>query len=93
MCARVLVVDDDPVNAELLGYLLRAFGHEAILTLGGRTVCNLLRTLRALAPGHPSSYHRVFSKRRWSSWRLARLLAGWIFDAMTETKQVTWELS
>jgi hypothetical protein len=51
-----------------------------ILTIGQRTVCNLLRTLGALAPGHPSSYHRVFSKRRWSSWRLARGLAGWVFD-------------
>ena len=54
----------------------------AILTLGGRTICNLLRTLRALAPGHPSSYHRVFSKRRWSAWRLARCLAGWIFNRL-----------
>lgn len=35
MCARVLVVDDDPVNVELLGYLLRAFGHEAVLALDG----------------------------------------------------------
>src|ERR1700730_8851670 len=51
-----------------------------ILTVGGRTVCNLLRTLGALAPGHPSSYHRVFCQRRWSSWRLARALAGWVFD-------------
>ena len=51
----------------------------ALLTLGGRTVCNLLRTLGALAPGHPSSYHKVFSHRRWSGWRLARLLAGWVF--------------
>jgi hypothetical protein len=50
------------------------------LTIGGRTICNLLRTLGALAPGHPSSYHRVFSKRRWSSWRLAQRLAGWVFD-------------
>jgi hypothetical protein len=51
-----------------------------LLTIGSRTVCNLLRTLGALAPGHPSSYHRVFSKRRWSSWRLARGLAAWVFD-------------
>jgi hypothetical protein len=51
-----------------------------LLTLGRRTVCNLLRTLGALAPGHPSSYHRLFSQRRWSSWRLARGLAGWVFD-------------
>src|SRR5947209_17942229 len=51
-----------------------------ILTIGGRTICNLLRTLGALAPGHPSSYHRVFCRRRWSSWRLARGLAGWVFE-------------
>src|SRR4051794_26186541 len=51
-----------------------------ILTSAGRTICNLLRTLGALAPGHPSSYHKVFCKRRWSSWRLARSLAGWVFD-------------
>jgi hypothetical protein len=44
----------------------------AILTLGGRTVANLLRGLGALAPGHPTSYHRVFSRSRWSPWALAR---------------------
>jgi len=47
----------------------------AILTLGGHTITNLLRVLGALAPGHKSSYHRVFSRDRWSSWRLARLFA------------------
>src|SRR3954447_9768615 len=52
----------------------------SLLTIGQRTVCNLLRTLGDLAPGHPSSYHRIFSQRRWSSWRLARGLAGWVFD-------------
>jgi DDE superfamily endonuclease len=44
----------------------------AILTTGRRTISNLLRALRGMAPGHPSSYHRVFSRRRWSSWPLAR---------------------
>jgi DDE superfamily endonuclease len=44
----------------------------AILTVGGRTVANLLRYLGALAPGHSSSYHRVLSHRRWRSRRLAR---------------------
>jgi len=44
----------------------------AILTLGGRTISNLLRVLDALAPGHPSSYHRVFSRDRWSLSSLAR---------------------
>ena len=50
----------------------------AILTTGRRTISNLLRTVQALAPGHPSSDHRVLSRRRWSSWRLARALAGHI---------------
>jgi hypothetical protein len=44
----------------------------AILTTGGRTIAGLLRTLGALAPGHPSSYHRALSHRRWSTHRLAR---------------------
>lgn len=52
----------------------------AILTTGRRTTLNLLRTVGVLAPGHPSSYHRVFSKRRWSAWKLARTLAGFILD-------------
>src|SRR3954447_19098247 len=44
----------------------------AILTVGGRTIANLLRSLGALAPGHSSSYHRLLSHRRWPSRRLAR---------------------
>lgn len=44
----------------------------AILTVGGRTIANLLRCLGALAPGHSSSYHRVLSHRRWSARRLTR---------------------
>jgi hypothetical protein len=52
----------------------------AILTTGRRTVSNLLRTVPGLAPGDPSSYHRVFSRRRWSALLLARLLAKFILD-------------
>src|SRR5712691_9166989 len=63
-------------------------GLAAVLTVGCRTVCNLLRTLGALAPGHPSSYHRFFSKRRWSSWRLARALTAWVFDHLTPEGRV-----
>jgi DDE superfamily endonuclease len=59
-----------------------------LLTVGQRTVCNLLRTLGALAPGHPSSYHRVFSKRRWCCWRLARGLAGWVLDHLAPEPRV-----
>src|SRR3954464_2156223 len=60
----------------------------SVLTIGRRTVCNLLRTLGALAPGHPSSYHRLFSQRRWSPWRLARGLAGWVFDHLVPEGRV-----
>ena len=52
----------------------------AILTTGCRTISNLLRTVEVLAPGDPSSYHRVMSKRCWSMWRLGRALAGFIFS-------------
>src|SRR5262245_4142421 len=54
----------------------------ALLTVGSRTVCNLLRTLGLLAPGDPSSYHRFFSCRRWSLAALARCLAGWVLDRL-----------
>jgi len=59
-----------------------------ILTIGGRTICNLLRTLGVLAPGHPSSYHKVFCKRRWSSWQLAHSLAGWVFGHLVPEGRV-----
>jgi hypothetical protein len=38
----------------------------AVLTTGRRTVANLLRTLRCLAPGHRTSYQRALSSARWS---------------------------
>jgi hypothetical protein len=47
----------------------------AILTLGGRNVAKLLRTLGELAPGHFTSFHRLFSRCRWHGRRLARALA------------------
>jgi hypothetical protein len=50
----------------------------AVWTTGRRTVSNLLRAVSPLAPGHASSYPRVFSRRRWSSWPLARALAEFI---------------
>ena len=52
----------------------------AILTTGRRTVSNLLRTVPGLTPGDPSSYHRVLSKRRWTAFLLARLLAKFLLD-------------
>ncbi|HMB07527.1 MAG TPA: hypothetical protein VKP69_27825 [Isosphaeraceae bacterium] len=50
----------------------------AVLTTGRRTITNLLRAVRGLAPGHPSSYHRVFSRRRWSLWSRGPALAVFI---------------
>jgi hypothetical protein len=47
----------------------------AILTTGRRTVANLLRTAGSLAPGHASSYRRVFSMAHRSMIRLACALA------------------
>ena len=52
----------------------------ALLTVGRHTIANLLRTLGPLVPGDSSSYRRVFSQRRWSSWQLARLLTGWVIE-------------
>jgi hypothetical protein len=47
----------------------------AILTLGRRTVTGVLWTVRSIAPGHFSSYHRLFSRARWSLWPLGKTLA------------------
>jgi hypothetical protein len=52
----------------------------AILTTGRRTVTNLLRTVRYQAHGHVSSYHRVFSKSRWSAWALSRTMITFLLD-------------
>src|SRR5438105_4978809 len=30
MCARILVIDDDPINLDLMLYLLKAFGHTPV---------------------------------------------------------------
>ena len=47
----------------------------AILTRGRRTVTGILRSVWALMDGHPSSYHRVFSRAVWSLWPLGKVLA------------------
>jgi hypothetical protein len=52
----------------------------AVLTTGRRTVSNLLRTASGLARGDASSFHRVLSKRRWSTLALARILTRFILE-------------
>jgi hypothetical protein len=60
----------------------------AILTTGRRTVANLLRTAGSLAPGHPSSYRRVFSQARWSMIRLACALARHLVALLPEDQPI-----
>src|SRR3954471_6411647 len=52
----------------------------AILTTGRRTVANLLRTLRHLAPGHPTTYRRVLSRAPWSGVTLGCALVRFLLD-------------
>ncbi len=47
----------------------------AVMVRGNRTIWRLLRWAGCHSSGHFSSYHRVFSHRRWSSMSLARKLA------------------
>jgi DDE superfamily endonuclease len=60
----------------------------AILTTGNRTILNLLRTADALAGGHASSYHRVFSHRCWSTAALARAWARYVLKRWLPTGPV-----
>src|SRR3954469_5511897 len=61
----------------------------ALLTVGGRTVANLLRSLGALAPGHPSGYHRALSHRRWPTRKLARRCLAAVLDRFAPDGPVT----
>lgn len=68
-------VFSDPTYQRFLLLLLAS-----ILTTGRRTVSDLLRTTAGLAQGDPSSFHRVLSRRRWSTLALARILARFILE-------------
>jgi hypothetical protein len=48
----------------------------AIVTTGRRTVANMLRTVSVLAPGHRTSYQRIWSNAHWSTLQLACVLTG-----------------
>jgi hypothetical protein len=60
----------------------------AIMTTGRPTITNILRTMRHHAKGHVSSYHRVLSQRRWSSWELARMLLAFLLTYVVPTGPV-----
>jgi DDE superfamily endonuclease/Archaeal putative transposase ISC1217 len=61
----------------------------AILTTGRRTICNLLRTVRHLTQGAPSSYHRVLSQAQWSGLCLAAILMRWLVRHFWPTGPIT----
>jgi DDE superfamily endonuclease len=60
----------------------------ALLTTGRRTVANLLRTLRGLAPGHRTSYQRVLSSARWSGLQLACHLCRQVLRLLPDDRPV-----
>src|SRR3990170_7833112 len=60
----------------------------AILTMGRHTVTNILWTVRSIADGHFSSYHRVFSRASWSLWPLGKVLAMAVLRLIPEDQPV-----
>src|SRR5687767_2217274 len=61
----------------------------AVLTTGRRTVANVLRTLRHLAPGHRTSYQRVLSRAPWSGLSLGWALMRFVLDHFVPDGPVT----
>src|SRR5947209_129593 len=60
----------------------------AVLAAGRRTVTGCLRAAQSLARGHASSYHRLFSKARWSLWPLAYVLAAAVLELVPRKRTV-----
>lgn len=60
----------------------------AILVTGDRTVSGVLRLLSMIEPLNPSTYHRLFSHRRWSSRRLAYVITQFVLDRFVPTGTV-----
>jgi hypothetical protein len=61
----------------------------AILTTGRRTVANIVRTLRHLAPGHLTDYQRVLSRAPWSGVALGCSLARFLLQHVLPDGGVT----
>ena len=60
----------------------------AILTMGRRTITGILWTMRGVAPGHCSTYHRVFSRAAWSLWPVGKILAAAVLRLIPEEQPV-----
>lgn len=59
-----------------------------ILTMGRRTVTGALWTVRSIADGHFSSYHRLFSRASWSLWPLGKVLTSAVLRLIPEDQPV-----
>src|SRR2546421_2275414 len=51
-----------------------------VLTAGRHTLTRTLSTVHSLTRGYFGSYHRVFSRARWSSWPLGKVLAAAVLE-------------
>jgi hypothetical protein len=60
----------------------------AILVLGNRTVSAVLRLLSLVEPVNPSTFHRLFSHRRWSSSKLAKVVAEFVVNRFMPRGQI-----
>jgi hypothetical protein len=60
----------------------------AVLTMGRRTVTSALWTVRSIADGHFSSYHRVLSRASWSLWPLGKALATAVVARVPQARPV-----
>jgi hypothetical protein len=72
------LVDDfsKPQTAERVVWLMIS----AILVVGNRTVSALVRLISLVDRVNPSTYHRVFSHRRWNATGLARIIIRFILN-------------
>ncbi len=61
----------------------------AIVTTGRRTIANLVRTLRHLAPGHRTDYQRVLSRAPWSGLQLGCALLRAVLDRVLPDGPIT----
>ncbi len=66
--------------------LVRVIG--AILAPGRHTLTHLRGTVRTLATGHYSAYHRVLSRAVWARFPLAKILAAAIWELIPSEEPV-----
>jgi hypothetical protein len=59
-----------------------------ILAHGRHTVTGMLGPVRELLAGHPSDYHRVFSRASWSLWPVGKILAATIVALLPEDASI-----